>query len=362
MSIYKRGDVWWIDVRVGATRRRVRRSSGCTDETQARIVEQSMVAMNRGLTTRSRTRAIIDALAPDESVSLDKIATWYANLLVTEKTSLSRLETQKRMSAISKAVAWLATNSRAAAADDVSPDLAWRYACYFEEARHCSVKTRNAQVGMLHCVWEQLVRHGKATSNPWRLARGARRVAEESHGRAFSADEIGRILEAARALGCEWEGVVTLALYTGLRKRDVETLRWDDVDEAHGLIAKTPGKTARRGIRVAIPMHEAVRRVLADADRSSAFVFPWRAAHPAGQRPKIGDHPFAEVLARAGVVAQAGERISFHCLRHTFVTRLAEAGVAQDVRMRLAGHTNAATSNLYTHDLAASRDAIARLA
>lgn len=362
MSIYKRGDVWWIDVRVGGSRRRVRRSSGCTDETQARIIEQSMVAMNRGLTTRARARAIVDALTDADSVALDKIAPWYAEVLAVEKVSLSRLETQKRMSAICKAVAWLSANSRAACADDVSPDLAWRYACYFEEARQCSVKTRNTQVGMLHCVWEALIRHGKATANPWRLARGARRVTEESHGRAFTGDEVGHIIDAARALGCEWEGVVTVALYTGLRKRDVETLRWDEVDEVKGIITKTPGKTARRGVRVAIPMHEAVRRVLANADRSGAFVFPWRNAHPAGERLKAGDHSFAEVLARAGIIAQAGERISFHCLRHTFVTRLAEAGVAQDVRMRLAGHTNAATSNLYTHDFGQARWAIDRLA
>lgn len=358
MSIYRRGEIWWMDVRMGGSRKRVRKSTGCRDETQARIIEQAAVAVNRGITTRARARAIVDAMTPDESLRLDEVAAWYAMTAEAEHATPSRLEMQKRMSAVGKAVAWMKANTRASCADDVSDELAWQYACFFEKSRQCAVKTRNAQVGMLHAVWETLIRHGKAASNPWKRARGARQVDQEAHGRAFSDDEVARILEASREVGCEWEGVVTVALYTGLRKRDVETLRWEDVDLAAGVIRKTPGKTARRGIRVAIPMHREVRRVIEAASRVGEFVFPWRAAHPNGQRPKPGDRFFAEVLAKAGIEAKDGERISFHCLRHTFVTRLAEAGVAQDVRMRLAGHTNAATSNAYTHDDASARAAI----
>ena len=92
-----------------------------------------------------------------------------------------------------------------------------------------------------------------------------------------------------------------------------------------------------------------------------AWVFPWRAAHPQRHSLAGGDCRFADILRDAGIVANGGERISFHCLRHTFVTRLAEAGVAQDVRMRLAGRTEASTSDLYTHDDAAARTAIAAL-
>ena len=54
VSIYKRGGVWWMDLYVGSgtRRRRVRKSTGCTEEVQARIIEQSMIAVNRGLTSR----------------------------------------------------------------------------------------------------------------------------------------------------------------------------------------------------------------------------------------------------------------------------------------------------------------------
>src|SRR4030095_8117580 len=41
--------------------------------------------------------------------------------------------------------------------------------------------------------------------------------------------------------------------------------------------------------------------------------------------------------------------ISFHCLRHTFVTLLKVAGGSQAVAKELAGHSNDQVSDLYTH-------------
>ncbi|MBA2678552.1 MAG: tyrosine-type recombinase/integrase, partial [Ktedonobacteraceae bacterium] len=55
----------------------------------------------------------------------------------------------------------------------------------------------------------------------------------------------------------------------------------------------------------------------------------------------------------------------FKHLRHTFNTRLMEAGVIQDIRSELMGHGQGrprTTNDIYTHvDLAPKRDAIRRL-
>jgi integrase len=40
---------------------------------------------------------------------------------------------------------------------------------------------------------------------------------------------------------------------------------------------------------------------------------------------------------------------SFHSLRHSFSTLLANSGVAEDVRMRLTGHTTRSVHQKYTH-------------
>jgi hypothetical protein len=62
MSIYKRGGVWWMDVYVGSgnRRKRVRKSTGCTEEVQSKVIEQTMVAVNRRLMSRQRAQDILD--------------------------------------------------------------------------------------------------------------------------------------------------------------------------------------------------------------------------------------------------------------------------------------------------------------
>jgi integrase len=48
----------------------------------------------------------------------------------------------------------------------------------------------------------------------------------------------------------------------------------------------------------------------------------------------------------------AGERyraLSFHCLRHTAVTMMKEAGIPAAVVMELIGHDSEQMSNVYTH-------------
>jgi integrase len=55
--------------------------------------------------------------------------------------------------------------------------------------------------------------------------------------------------------------------------------------------------------------------------------------------------------------------VRFHDLRHTFNTRLMEAGVMQEVRMALMGHsTGASVHATYTHiELPVKREAIRKL-
>lgn len=42
-------------------------------------------------------------------------------------------------------------------------------------------------------------------------------------------------------------------------------------------------------------------------------------------------------------------KLTFHSLRHSFNSALANAGVAQEVRMKLTGHTSADMNAKYTH-------------
>jgi integrase len=42
-------------------------------------------------------------------------------------------------------------------------------------------------------------------------------------------------------------------------------------------------------------------------------------------------------------------KLSFHSLRHTYVSQLANAGIAPDVRQLLSGHADEKSHTVYTH-------------
>ena len=62
-------------------------------------------------------------------------------------------------------------------------------------------------------------------------------------------------------------------------------------------------------------------------------------------------------MEKAGIEAKrtqasGGRRLSnlsFHSLRHSFNSAMANAGIAQEIRQKLTGHTSAETNKVYTH-------------
>ena len=81
------------------------------------------------------------------------------------------------------------------------------------------------------------------------------------------------------------------------------------------------------------------------------------------------------LVAQAGIECRAVDRkrgegvggrkfrtLSFHSLRHTFNSMLANAGVDQEIRQQLTGHASAEMNRRYTHlELKTMRDAISKL-
>ena len=70
-----------------------------------------------------------------------------------------------------------------------------------------------------------------------------------------------------------------------------------------------------------------------------------------------GHHaPLTLVKARGRTVS------SFHSLRHTFLSALANSGVASEVRQKLVGHSDAGVHKKYTHhEFQIMRDAVDKL-
>ena len=144
----------------------------------------------------------------------------------------------------------------------------------------------------------------------------------------------------------EWKGLILVAAHTGLRMGDVVSLTRDNV-EGNDIIIR-PSKTARSKTSVRIPMTPPVTAWV--ASRKKVFF-------PVLRKKTKATHStnFTNLMVRAGVARKVKlpggieASRSFHSLRHSFTSWLAEADVHSDIRRKLTGHKSAGVHDQYTH-------------
>jgi integrase len=157
---------------------------------------------------------------------------------------------------------------------------------------------------------------------------------------------------------------VIAALAPMLRVGTILALRWDrHVSPDLRQILEPGHKTARAtGLPLLTPVSEPLQRVLAAAkaardqepatelkkDRSE-FVVRYR-----GRPVKTIDTGLKAACEAAGVrFGRAEGGVTFHTIRHTAATRLAELGITESIRKEAMGHASMTMTQRYTHLAAA---------
>ncbi len=190
---------------------------------------------------------------------------------------------------------------------------------------------------------------GKCGANPAdglpkiRRPRDARVV-----NRPWADSELTAVLAAAPP---QMKIAIALGAYTGIREGDVLKLPWSAYDDE--VVIYKHGKT---GEPIWIPAHRDLRTVLtAERQRLTEVAEP-PAPHFTIVTNSRGQ-PFTESGFRASFfkllrdLQQKGKiapGLTFHGLRHTVATRLADAGADERTIMAMTGHTTAAMVQRYT--------------
>jgi integrase len=223
----------------------------------------------------------------------------------------------------------------------------------YRKERHAEKRltetTLNRDVEVLRHLLYWAVDEGFLTTNPLariRLVRGRRKprpvmnVQEESKILATAAPHLAPIIIAA--------------LDSGMRRGELLTQLMEHIDFNRRVLLVTHSKTAggeAREIPLTVRLAELLARLAHNKSHGLVFTFKGR--------------PIKKIkTAWKTAVRRAGIRYSrFQDLRHTFNTRLMEAGVIQDVRKALMGHSSGEEVNsLYTHvELPVKREAIRKL-
>jgi integrase len=245
----------------------------------------------------------------------------------------------------------------ALSAEDVT---GWRDALA-AEGRGAS--TVNLSIKILRAALNAAKDRGYLIAN---VTKGVPLLAETEPIRAtFTLDHVESLLHAAEG---EWKGVILAGYFTGASLGDIVRLRWQQVDLAAGSLTYVRRKT---GAGVVMPIHEDLAAWLTATDDPTAYVFPELARR--GTSGARGLSPsFSVIMKRAKITGETAKpkgkagktrnALSFHCLRHSFISGLANAGIGVEMRQALAGHASAEVNMIYTHrEIAPLREAMKSL-
>jgi integrase len=259
----------------------------------------------------------------------------------------------------------------------------------FRDAQIASGKHPNTVrylVKQLRIPFNAARRQGIITHNPAESVELPGRAKNEDGAEAtrdiFTPKQVKALMEAAVVrehgqpvfdAGEEWRGAIVFAYFTGARLQDIANITWGSIDLPTKTITYRAKKT---GKLVTIPIHSELENYLLELpapDSGKAFVFRKLAGHDTGGRSGLS-MTFSRIMARARVVGEVlhkpkkGGRgrtvrtLTFHSLRHSFNSALANAGVSQEIRQKLTGHTSAEMNTIYTHhELAPLRAAVEKL-
>jgi integrase len=196
-------------------------------------------------------------------------------------------------------------------------------------------RTVNGDIGRMKAVFDLAIQKGHAHHNPCDKIAWLR--LREPKIKALTLDQIRRVLVVAE--GFEQYPLIITAAHTGLRRQELFSLTWDDVDFDEGVIHVANAKNyKRRVINITEEMREALLFARAGHTRKHDCVFESR-----GKPLKFNiDGTLKKIAAEAGV-----PRFSLHSFRHTFATHLAAAGVDGHQVQKSLGHKRFSSTERY---------------
>jgi integrase len=157
--------------------------------------------------------------------------------------------------------------------------------------------------------------------------------------RYLSREECHALVEACNGY---LKSIVITALNTGMRRGELLSLKWENVDLKHGFILLEQGDT-KNGERREIPINAAVMAALQSIPRrlDGGHVF----YNPETKKPyQTLSNAFIKACKKAGI-----QDFHFHDLRHTFASHLVMAGQDLTTVKELLGHKTLTMTLRYSH-------------
>ncbi|MGB3395982.1 MAG: tyrosine-type recombinase/integrase [Nitrospira sp.] len=319
MGLFRRNKVWWMTfIHQG---QQVRRSTGTTD----RRLADAILGKVRVKIVEGR---FFDTLEAKDHTFNDMMDRYLKERSIT-KAPASRLRDEQCLTHLRSAFGSLNLA-------EVTPKLLAAYKAKRRET--AKPATVNKELGLVRHSFNVAIREWEwCRDNP--MQRVCMEKVRNERDRWLSSDEEGLLL----AHSAPWlQDIIVFALNTGMRRGESLNLQWPAVDLNRQVLVVMRSKN---GEKRTVPLNGRLTELLkrkASKKTAGSFVF-------ASSAETLFD---ARNLTRAFRLAATKAALSdfrFHDLRHTFATRLAQAGVDLYKVQRLLGHKTAAMTQRYAH-------------
>ena len=313
MGIYRKGNSWFIDYYVHGRRKREKAGPNKRLAELALEKRKIQIAEGRFLDVKKGERVTFDEIAQDFlSYSRNNKSSYVRDVVIVK--NLEGFFGGKRLT-------------------EITPILIEQYKGKRLKERKAPA-TVNREVGCLKCMFNWAIKNDKAVENPVKRVNLLKE--DNTRTRYLSRGEIRRLLDACPEC---LRRIVICALLTGMRRGEILSLKWDDVNLSQGIILVKHTKTGR--IRE-IPICGLLERVFLECSKNTDGIYVF--CNEQAKSYRRIDTFFQSVVKRTNI-----QDFCFHDLRHTAASYMVMLGIDLATVKDILGHRKIDMTLRYAH-------------
>ncbi|WP_150467386.1 site-specific integrase [Francisella sp. SYW-9] len=222
--------------------------------------------------------------------------------------------------------------------EQIKPSIVNTFVTKYQKDRGCSNARINRIIVALKGAISRAVDFSYLEENTLSKLKTLR---ESSHTIRYLNDkETKRFFEYLEKQPKILKDIVTVAFYTGMRRNELFSLKWKNID-CHTNQITLAAKDTKTNKGRSIPIHEEVKKIFDSISKIEEYVF---LSEKLGTRLTTIRSYWERFMKEAKI-----ESFRFHDLRHNFCSMLVMKGVPIYTVAQLAGHADVKTTQIYAH-------------
>ena len=347
--IFKRGRVWYVDVRFKG--RRIRKAAGHSKKIAELALKDAEVSIAKDKFGFAKN-----------DLSLEKFLQQFLEYSRTQHRTAS---TARYKAVVDHFKAFLHEHSHISLLSEIGPELIDRYKMHRkgssvngngqsaeDQSKHTNTTrqsarahTINFELDTLRLIFNMAIQWGHLLNNP---TKGIKRLKiDDAKPPRFLTEEECRLLLGASPK--EERDIFFTFLHTGMRKAELENLQWQDVDFGRKQIMirrkdDWQPKSGERDIPISQPLLELLLKVRDKLMKSKKNDYVFEVKKQGRSRNWMRTQ-----LIKIASEGQIEGLTKLHTLRHTFASHLVMQGVDLPTVSKLLGHSDIETTMIYAH-------------